>query len=753
MMARLFTLAALLVAASLGTSRPAAQEGESVPPIQVEGDVFILNFSEDADAALNLEEFIALCQEATGLNFTYAEQTRTQLKSAKVFMHGPKRIPKEDFYAFFQIQMFINEFVCVEVGPPHISVILIQSMGGQRAGGLRQKAVQVGPDQLQDYADQPATLITTVLYLPNTDARQLQTSLRALLTDTNTQSLIAAGDHSVILQGFGSYVAALANLLYLIDKEAGGDTEVQPVFDVLPLEYSAAEDIAELIEQLLEARGGRQGGIRRPDQQGVSGTLGGDDIETKILVYARTNSLLVMAPPDEMPRVKDLVARLDVDVIEPERNFHIYALQNANAEDIAEVLDEFLSDSLRLERRQGGAGGRAGGQQGGAAGTGSGSSTNNEVVVVPDPGANALLVAANKTRYEEVLELIRQLDRRQDQVLIETALIELTGSDFRDLGVELAFAEVDDDPGGFGATSFGLSTIVDSDDDGVPDLRTPVIADGVTAGILSADAVNLPFLIRAVQQVDNSNVVNVPSVLVNNNGSARIVTLEEQPTTTITATGGGAAGTQTQENFRAFEEAGITMEISPSISASRYLRLDISLVVSNFTGVFSSNSAIPPPRITREIATTVNVPDGDTMVIGGIINDDMTETSRRTPWLSDIPILGRLFRRDERDYDRTTLYFFVTPHILRDRDFADLAEISYQKKLRAAETIGRDRVRIIDPAFGESTETIDFESFQVPLYRSPARGEVDPESIGLDPERRRQLLEEAAGQEDEGSSR
>ena len=188
--------------------------------------------------------------------------------------------------------------------------------------------------------------------------------------------------------------------------------------------------------------------------------------------------------------------------------------------------------------------------------------------MVPDPGANALLIAANKTRYEEVIELIRQLDRRQDQVLIETALIELTGTDFRDIGVELAFADTDGD-GSFGATNFGLSQLQDLEgDDGIPDTRIPLLGDGITAGILSADDVNLPFLIAAVQRKDGANVLNVPSVLVNNNGSARVVTLDEQPTTTITATGGGGAGTQTQENFREFEEAGITLEISPSISAS-----------------------------------------------------------------------------------------------------------------------------------------------------------------------------------------
>ncbi len=742
-----------LLGALLGTclaSRSLAQD-QAIPPIQEEGEFYILNFSEDPNEQLTLQDFVKLCQEATGRNFTYDPQTGTALAAQKVIMFGEKRIPKSAFYEFFQIQLFINDFVCVDVGPPHIRVTLIQSLlpqAAQRgAGTLGRNAQYVAPQDLDDYLDQPATLILTVLNLQNIDARNLHTQLRAIFTDpTNTQQIVPAGERSLIMQGFGSYVASLARLLILVDEESAITGDVQPVFDLIPLEIAAAEDVADLLEQLLEAQRDRQG--QRPrgpvvEGQGVSGVLPGTELEAKILVDARTNSLLVMAQPDEMPRIKDLVARLDVEVIEPERNFHVYSLQNVKAEELADVLDEFLSGAERLAGpAQGGTGGRPGAGEGGGGGGGGGGAsarTSNEVIVVPDAGSNALLIAANKTRYEEVLELVRQLDQRQDQVLIESALIELTGTDFRDIGVEWALADTEDD-GGFGATNFGLSELMDSDLDGVPDTRIPLISQGVVAGILSGDDVNLPFLIAAASRTTGANVLNVPSILVNNNGSARVTTKDEQPTTTVTATG---VGGQTQTNFNGYQEAGITLEISPSISASRYLRLDISLQVSNFTGAFSGAAAIPPPRTTREMTTTVNVPDGDTMVIGGVIVDNEQKTRDGVPWLADLPILGALFRRDSDTNQRTTLYFFVTPHILRDPDFADLSEISYQKKLSAAEIMGKERMRVVDPDFGVSESAVDFGSFQVPLYRSNQGGEVPADELGLDPQRRLELMREA----------
>jgi general secretion pathway protein D len=728
-------LGALL--ASLFTPPVSAQEGR-VSPIQEQGEFYRLTFSESTNDQLPLLDFVKLAQEATGLNFTYDPQTATKLQSAKVVMLGTKTIPKSEFYNFFQIQLFINDFVCVEIGPPQISVIMIQDLSAstQRAGGggaLSKSPTFVSPNDLDEYLNQPASLIITVLNFENMDSRQLQTQLRQLTVDpTNSQQIVPAGERSLIMQGFGSYIASLARLLRLVDQYSAQTALTLPIFDLIPLEFAAAEDVADLIEQLLEAQQEQVSRRPRPQVEGgaVAGLLQGETLESKILVDARTNSLLVMATPEEMPRIKDLVARLDVDVIEPERNFHVYSLQNVKAEEIAEVLDEFLSGAERLT---GPAAGGTGGRPAQADGGGGSARTSNEVVVVADEASNALLIAANKTRYAEVLELIRQLDRRQDQVLIESALIELNGTDFRDIGVEFALGDVTGD-GSFGVSGFGFSDI-----DLETGMRIPnEPSGGLVAGILSGDDVNLPLLLSAAARTTGAKVLNVPSVLVNNNGSAKVVTKDEQPTTTTTFS--GTVGTQ-QDSFNGYQEAGITLEISPSISASRYLRLDISLIVSSFTGSQTSTN-VPAPRATREMTTIVNVPDGDTMVIGGVISNSDQKTRSGLPWLMDIPLLGALFRHDSDTNARTTLYFFVTPHILSDPDFADLSEISYQKKLSAAEIMGKDRLRLIDPDFGTKEGAIDFGSFQVPLYRPSQRGEVDPGELGLDPLRREELLRE-----------
>lgn len=724
--------------ALLLTALPAFAQGEAEPsPIEVYGDDYVLNFAEGEEDSLTLETFVAICEQETGIAFTYTEETANLLRTSKVRLVGTKRVPKKEFYSFFQIMMIINEFVCSEIGADPLSVVMIDSLRTNSRSTIRSDAIYVPPERLEEYANQPATLITTVIELPNTDVRQLSNSMRSMVTDANTQQMLPAGNtNAMVLQGFGSTVVAMARMFKIVDEASKVDVVV-PEFEVIPLEYASAEEIASTIEELIEASNnavrGRQ--AAQAQVQGATGAIAGRGEEPKILVDPRTNSLLVMAMPEEMPNIKQLVARLDVDVIERERSYHIYKLENVSAETLADTLDEFLDETGRLEAQAGAANNNARG--GGAA-----RSNTSEFVVVPDIETNSLLIAASRTRYEELISLIQRLDQPQAQVLIETALIELSSTDFYDIGVELGFAELPDGDGsgGFGVSGFGLSSIEDTDNDGVPDTRIPnVPSSGLSAGILDGDQFSLPVLIQLLANRQDSNVLNIPSILVNNNNTATVTSEENRPTVETNQTQFGQQVSQGPT-----VSAGIQLTISPSISRSRYLRLSIELTVSNFLA--ATQAGLTPPTITRTINTLVNVPDGDTMVVGGIIVDDTLSTRNKIPVLGDIPVIGALFRRDSNTRNRRALYFFVTPHILEDRDFADLAQISYQKKLEAADTIGFDRVQMFDPEFGKDKNEVDLSGFNLMFYSTPEGGEIDGEEAGMDVREVNQRLEDARTQ-------
>ena len=141
----------LSLVALQGASQGQANDEEEHEPVLVDEDYFVIQFAENEEDRETLAEFVTICQQATGINFMVTDSTQTSLEGKKVTMYGEKRIHRDDFYAFFQIQMFINDFVCVEVGPPHISMILIRNLapsGGRQNTSIRQTATAVEPAEL-----------------------------------------------------------------------------------------------------------------------------------------------------------------------------------------------------------------------------------------------------------------------------------------------------------------------------------------------------------------------------------------------------------------------------------------------------------------------------------------------------------------------------------------------------------------------------------------------------------------------------
>ena len=286
-------------------------------------------------------------------------------------------------------------------------------------------------------------------------------------------------------------------------------------------------------------------------------------------------------------------------------------------------------------------------------------------------------------------------------MLIEAALVELTTGDLDRFGVELGLIDLKqngDFTRGFGFTSFGQSTFKDTDDDGLPDTRLPDFDNplqGITGGIISGGDFAVPLLINALSTDDRANILSLPSVLVNNNASAKVETKESRPTLTQnqgTATTSSGVGTP--------REAGISLEISPTISPNNYLRLNINLTVSRFVGAFDPTSATGGGVTqSRSIKTQVTMPSDATMVIGGVIEDSESSNNGGIPILKDIPLLGMLFRKSEDQSNKTNLYFFVTPTILDEDDFQDLYYVSLNKKLEAKDYIGDRRLQIIDKRY------------------------------------------------------
>jgi general secretion pathway protein D len=325
---------------------------------------------------------------------------------------------------------------------------------------------------------------------------------------------------------------------------------------------------------------------------------------------------------------------------------------------------------------------------------------------------------------------------RPHQVQIQAALIEITDSLNEILGVELAAVDANAvSKTGFGLTSFGITSLVDTDGDGFPDSRalSDPLGKGLTGGIFDPEDFALPFVLQAVATSSNSNILSLPSVLTNDNEEATITAQDAVPYTTVQQ-----GQNSDSSGYGGDKEAGITLSISPTISAGGYLRLNINLKVSAFSGT-SDDPTIPPPTLAREIQTNVTIPDGHTMVFGGVITDDQRRQEDKLPILGDLPLIGFLFRNSNDTSKKTNLYFFLTPHIIAD-DFATLDDLTAKHKLEAEKLGGKvEKLNRFfsssDPDIQKVSEAMLERYFEMPAYASVADRNVQAPSDGAGPER------------------
>ena len=727
-------LTAILGLVPLLLPAPAQEPGDddvTVPEgvLQDDGEYITLDLSELDDGGLTLRQFIKICQVNTGINFTLDESsgptTRQKLDSKKLLLYGRKKIRRDEFYSFFQIMMKIHGFVCVQQGSGDLAVVVITENLASNQTMIKSNAQFVEMDRVQDFGDKPGTFIYTVVKLNYAQAQDLGTNLRTAIganTGDNSAFMPLTQEQALLVQGYGPFVAASVRMIGVLDVKPD---ELQPVFRKIPLREASADELADILTDLVEnLQSSEQRGGRNTRNNQPTSTI----IETNIASYSQDNSLLVTSDPETMEKILDLVAQLDTRVEEPNSNYHVYTLQYLSAADLDGAITQFLESSeqeaARVQRQaSGGNNNRT-------------SVAQQQIVVEVHEETNSLLVTATRTKWDELKSLLDRLDRRQPQVLIETALIEVSSDFSRDIGIEYAQVEtpVGESQRGFVFTSVGITSA-----DNIGDQRLPSpTAAGLTFGIFDGEDLGIPFIVNAALKRNDANVLSVPSVLVANNKGAVVTSEDQIPFQTSNAVQ-GAVGTNVE-----YTDAGITLSISPSISAEKYLRLNIRLEVSSFRGEAQNN--LPPPKATRSIETSVTLPDGATMWLGGIIRDDNTSGESGIPYLSEIPLIGGLFGSRSSSNIKTTLYFFCTPRILDD--FQELADLSAGAKARASETIGLERVRMIDPDYdfespvdvileedldGDGRDdlgTLNLSGFAAPSYSSAGGTDVDRSRVG-----------------------
>lgn len=688
-------------------ARPAGAQAPPVPPppppAAAAGEDEGIDVNYNGVDLVNILEDLA---RETGYRFMYDDN----LKKAKVYLISEKKIPVEAYFPAVESMLQMNGLALVEIplketkpGEAPVRMFKVFPV----ANIVKQPLQVTGADQA-DRLPLEEQMITQIIPLQYVDAREVQVVLQPLITDG--RSLMPIGD-VIVVTDYALNVRRIMEIVKLMDKK-----KPDVVIEVVKLVYAYAGDIATqvaaLTQQLIQSGAARQRTAQgQPQQEPL-----------QMVPDLRTNSLVILAMPERIDQVKDLIARLDVPETNPQRSIHIYQLKHSDAEKLSGILNNIYagvgtsgpSSSTQITPTGTSVPGatptpvpvaRPAGM-----GTGPGGRTANPIFVA-DKTNNAIIVVADQKTYDELVDVIGRLDVRRPQVLLECAVVEVTGNDNLSFGAE--FTTVDN-PGenvrGFGASQFGLSQLFDTDGDNIPDVKVPIgFGSGLIAGLTKQKAGRIPLILAALKTRSNVNVLSIPEVTTNDNVKATIKSQNQRPTGTQTI---GAGGQQTF-SFNNFVDAGISLSITPHISENNYLRLEVEQEISRFGDTSSIQAGLPPPRSTRNISATVTVPNEFTVVLGGLVVDNEDRSESGLPLLMDIPLLGHLFKRQARGTEKTTYYVFITPHILSDEAFGDYAELSRERHGKFYETTHGRWVGPMDqedPGGPRSLDIIHYES-------------------------------------------
>ncbi|WP_241133256.1 type II secretion system secretin GspD [Achromobacter insuavis] len=573
------------------------------------------------------------------------------------------------------------------------------------AGGAGKAPVPVA-DFARGRSGNSGEMLTRVFPLKYENAANLVPVLRPMVPPNNPINAYP-GNNTLVVTDYADNLDRIAAVIARIDVPSSIDT------DVVPVRSGIASDIAILASQLLDTQS--------------------SDPTQRIAVVAdpRSNSVLIRAGSPARTRLaRDLITKLDAQQNRA-GNLHVVYMRNAQATRIAEVLGGLLTGQANSAP---GAGPTAGtgsslGQGGGNrppqasasnGNTGLGMSSNaanssgnakgglsgdqdriarddsgNQAVsysaggatIQADPATNSLIIAAPEPLYRSLREVIDQLDQRRAQVLVESLIVEVSEQAAAEFGIQWMTGAGNINGGGtsfIGGTNLGGSGLSGKGPTSI-DALGGGLSLGVVKGtvdVLGNKVINLGVLARAMQNSGEANILSTPNLLTLDNQSASILVGKTVPFVTGQyVTNGGNNNNPFQTIQR--EDVGLKLNIRPQISEGGAVKLDIYQEVSS---IDESSSSATTGIVTnkRAIDTSVLIDDGQIIVLGGLLEENVTLTSNNVPGLSSIPVLGSLFKYDSRKRTKTNLMVFLRPYVVRDaRQSASVTMDRYDYMRRA----------------------------------------------------------------------
>lgn len=584
----------------------------------------------------DIQQIIEAVGEITGKNFIIDPRVKAQ-----VTMVSSTPMSADAFYEAFLSILQVYGFVAVPSG----SVIKILP-----DANARQLPGWEGAAENNRRADD---IVTQVVLVNNVAAAQLVPILRPLIPQYGHLAAHPASN-MLIISDRSANVDRIMSIIRRIDQSS--DEE----YEVIRLTHASAAETVRVVSSL--------------QQGGAADAAGGQ--RTTIVADERTNSVLVSGDKADRLRLRTLIAHLDTP-LEDGGDTRVRYLRYANSLDLAGKLEAQYSGGTTAE---------------------GGPRSATDISIWADEQTNALVITAPPKVMRAMMTVIDKIDIRRAQVLVEAIIVEVSADKSAELGITWALlsdgnmAAVTDFPGLVPGVSSAVGAALGDTVD-----PASVIADGINLGLgrISDTGTSWVGLIQALEADADSNIMATPTLVTLDNEEAEINVGQEVPFVTGSFSNTGSAGGAVNP-FQTIErqQVGLTLKITPQINEGDAVLLDIDQEISS---ILPSVEASDIVTSNRSVTTSVIVNDGDTLVLGGLLQDELQESEQRVPVLGSIPLIGALFRANKTEMRKVNLMIFIKPTILRDSVATAYETNEKYQTIRNMQLAEQDRDRRLFP--------------------------------------------------------
>jgi len=715
----------LLKSRENGESQPVRNQQQKTEDKKEEPKVLITDGEiVNLQSEMDVQDLIQTISEITEENFILDES----VKGKKITVVAPGGFKKENAMRLFETILSLNGFSVVKKDGTNIIV-------PKKDIKFQDIPTEFGTD----YAESSDGFITRLVELQNVQANDVANILKPLISREGDIVVYPATNTLIIIER----VDNLNRILKIIEN-----FDVETDIEFIKIQNADAGEVAAKLLEIFGGTGGSSGassatasqrrsatraqqrarstsGTQRRGSQTAQtapaitaqSTQESSPVSFKVITDERTNSLIIIAYPGDMAKIKAVIEILDVETEEPQEGIFVIRILNADAEQIVGVLSALFGGS--------GGGGFSGGteraQRTSGLGSGTGSATGgstfgsgqtrqtisrqsqtgrtstivaetDDVRVTADPATNSVIIIGSRREYEEIKDVIDELDIRRKQVFVEAAILEVSLDKLRSFGTNLSIGfTINDSTLGFGGTNLpGVPSLL-----GVaanPDAAANLVGSlsGLFLGVVGEEVdvdgsgpippiPSFTALFQALTSLTDVNVLSTPSILTTDNEPAEIIVADVIPFPTGSTVGDGGVTVQTIER----EPVGIRLSITPQISEGEFINLNILTEVSALrstpvAGLNTEDFGIA--TTTRTADSSVVVKDGQTIVIGGLVQDRESVLTNRVPVLGSIPVLGNLFKFKQRQSTKINLMILLTPRIVENE--IDMQRILEERQRR-----------------------------------------------------------------------